>query len=283
MPKAKTGVFHNTILTQQPWDIIGNKLQNFDKIVAELSKLPGVIIYEEEPIKEEILLKVHTRRMLEGVKSYWGYESALYAADGCVKAAEKVWTGEIHNAFITLSCCHHAGPDYAWGGCTISGSGPMVVNMREKFGVRRFAILDTDSHHGDGARAMFRGDRDVLHVCLCSSDTVEDGETKIDIDVGWKTTDEEYLDKVRHHFVPRVLEFKPDLIFHLMGHDTAQGDYGDRGLSRDFFPQLVKLVKDTAEKVCQGRYVVGIGGGSRSDIAEYITLKSVPILAEIEA
>ncbi len=121
-----------------------------------------------------------------------------------------------------------------------------------------------------------------MHVCFCNLDRIEDGGTKIDVDAGYRNTDDEYLDKVKQHFVPRVKEFKPDLIFHLMGHDTAQGDYGDRGLSRDFFPRLVKLVKDTAEEVCQGRYVVGIGGGSRGDIAEYITLKSVPILAGIE-
>ena len=111
---------------------------------------------------------------------------------------------------------------------------------------------------------------------------VEDGGTKIDIDAGWRTTDKEYLDKVKQHFIPKVAEFKPALIFHLLGHDTAAGDYGDRGLSKEFFPELVRLVKDTADTLCQGRYVVGIGGGHRADIAEYIALKSVPILAEIE-
>ncbi len=282
MPKAITGVFHHPILTQHSWDVIGNKLKNFGKVIEQLSRLPGVVIYDEEPISEELLLKVHTPRMLEEVKNYSGYHGALYCADGCVKAAEKVWSGKIQNAFITLSCCHHAGPDHFWGGCTVSGCGPMVANLRQKFGVRRFAILDTDSHHGDGVRAIFKGDRDVLHVCFCSTDAVEDGGTKIDIDAGWRTTDKEYLNKVRQHFIPKVAEFKPDLIFHLLGHDTARGDYGDRGLSKEFFPQLVRLVKETADTLCQGRYVVGIGGGHRADIAEYIALKSVPILAEIE-
>jgi acetoin utilization deacetylase AcuC-like enzyme len=112
---------------------------------------------------------------------------------------------------------------------------------------------------------------------------VENGGTKIDVNVGWNTTDKDYLDKVKQHFIPRVTRFQPDMIFHLLGHDTARGDYGDRGLSREFFPQLVQLVKETACKVCKGRYVVGLGGGSRPDIAEYIALKVVPILAGIEA
>ena len=61
------------------------------------------------------------------------------------------------------------------------------------------------------------------------------------------------------------------------------GDYGDRGLSWDFFPQLVKEVKELADNVCHGRYVVGLGGGSRFDIADYITPKIVRILGEIES
>ena len=279
----KTGIFHHEVLSQHSWDIIADKLKNFRHVINELSKLPNVVVFEEMPISHELLLKVHDKEMLDEVKNYFNYESGIYAADGCVRAAEKVWTGEVDNAFLTLSCCHHAGPRHAWGGCTVSGSGPMVVNMREKFGVRRFAILDTDSHHGDGTRALFKNDNEVLHVCFCSSDRIEGDGTKIDVDVGWKTTDEEYLAKVKQHFWPRVTEFKPDMIFHILGHDSARGDYADRGLSWDFFPQLVKEVKELADDVCHGRYVVGLGGGSRFDIADYITPKIVRILGEIES
>ena len=169
----KTGIFHHEVLSQQSWDIIADKLKNFRGVVDELSKLPNIILYDEEPISEELLLKVHSKEMLETVKNYPNYEAGIYAAEGCVNAAKKVWTGEIDNAFLTLSCCHHAGPTHAWGGCTVSGSGAMVVHMREKFNVRRFAILDTDSHHGDGTRALFQEDQEVLHVCFCSSDRVE--------------------------------------------------------------------------------------------------------------
>ena len=67
-----------------------------------------------------------------------------------------------------------------------------------------------------------------------------------------------------------------------LGHDCARGDYGDRGLSRDFFPRLVREVKGLADEICDGRYIVGLGGGYRSDIAEYITPPIVKILAKIE-
>lgn len=161
----------------------------------------------------------------------------------------------------------------------MSGTATMMVHMQERFGKRRLAIIDTDSHHADGVRELTMGDKDVLHVCFCSTDRVEDDGTKIDVNVGWRTTDSEYLEKVRSEFIPRVKEFEPDVIFHILGHDTAQGDYGDRGLSWDFFPRLVADIKECADRYCEGRYVVGLGGGSRYDVADYITPRIVEILA----
>ena len=279
----KTGIFHHELLSDRSWDIIIDKLRNLTAIVEELSRrYPNITLYHEVPIDESLLLKVHTKDMLEQVKYYHNYEAGVRVADGCVKAAEKIWTKEIDNAFLTLTCCHHAGPTYAWGGCTVSGAGPMVVYMREKYGVKRFAIIDTDSHHGDGTRALFLNDRDILHVCFCSSNRIEGDGLKVDVDVGYNTTDDAYLKKVFDNFWPRAKEFEPDMIFHILGHDCARGDYGDRGLSWDFFPRLVREVKGLADEICNGRYIVGLGGGSRSDIAEYITPPIVKILAEIE-
>ncbi len=66
----------------------------------------------------------------------------------------------------------------------------------------------------------------------------------------------------------------------MLGHDIAQGDYGDRSLSWDFFAQLVEDVKECADRVCEGRYLVGLGGGSRYEIADYITPRIIEILTE---
>jgi acetoin utilization deacetylase AcuC-like enzyme len=276
----KTGVFYHPVLSQYTWSVIGQKLKNFPQLIKELSSKPNLVTYQIEPVSEELLLRVHTLEHLKSIRHDINWDCGIYGAGACVMAAEKVWTGEIRNAFLALACCHHAHRDYAWGGCTVSGTAPMIIHMREQFGVKRFAVLDTDSHHADGARELTMGDKDVLHVCFCSTDTVEDDGTKIDVDVGWRTTDSEYLDKVRREFMPRVQDFKPDIILHILGHDTAQGDYGDRGLTWDFFPRLVADIKECADRACEGRYIVGLGGGSRYEIADYITPKIIDILTE---
>ena len=123
------------------------------------------------------------------------------------------------------------------------------------------------------------GDRDVLHVCFCSSNNVEDEGTKICVNVGYDTRNHEYLGHVEREFIPRVRDFKPDIIFHLLGHDTAQGDYGDRGLTDSFYLELVEMIKSCAEEICDGKYMIITHGGSRTDLAEYIFPKIIEILA----
>ncbi len=99
------------------------------------------------------------------------------------------------------------------------------------------------------------------------------------MDIWERTTDDEYLDKVRTEFFPRLENFMPFMILHNLGHDTAQGDYGDIGLTRDFYIQLVREVKAWAEKICEGRYLIITHGVYRADNGDYIFPKVVEILA----
>lgn len=276
-----TGVFFHPLLAQKVWPVMGDKFLRFPQAIEEELRLPGVIYIEPQPVSEELLLKVHTPTHLSNVKRQWYYEGAAVSVGGCVQAAEKVYAGNLDNALVfDVAAGHHASPSSAWGGTYISCTGPAVRNLREKFGPVKVALLDTDSHHGDGTRAVFWDDPDVLHVCFCSSSFVSEDGTKVDVDVGWRSADEDYLAKVEKEFFPRAREFKPELIFHYLGHDTCRGDYGDRGLTQDFFIELVRRVKDLALDVCNGKYIVISHGGARGDVAEYIFPRIIRVLAE---
>ncbi|MEO0249496.1 MAG: hypothetical protein ABIN58_08140, partial [candidate division WOR-3 bacterium] len=165
-------------------------------------------------------------------------------------------------------------------GAYLSCIGPAVASVRRKCSVERFDIIDTDSQHGNSTRAVFIDGPNVLHVCFCDFDVVEGDGTKIDVDVGWRTNDEAYLDKVRKEFIARARAFRPFMIFHNFGLDTCQGDYGDRGLSRSFFLELAREVKACAEEVCEGRYEVITHGGFRIDTTEYVFPRVIEILAQ---
>lgn len=139
------------------------------------------------------------------------------------------------------------------------------------------AYVDTDSHHGDGSRDILRGREDVLHVCFCSQNLTEDDGTKICVDVGWSTSDNNYLNKVRE-VLPKISEFKPELILHFFGHDTHRDDYGSRGLTENFFTELAKMMKDFATTTCNGKYVILDGGGANIKVAKNIWPKIIRIL-----
>ena len=275
-----TGVFFHEIFSQEDWVIIGNKFQNFPRVMEHALSLPNVQLFTPQKVSEELLLEVHSKRLLQDLKEEWYYEGASYTVGGCVEATEKIVSGEIENALVfAVAAGHHAGRDSAWGGTYASCAGPSILNARQRSGEMKFAILDTDCHHGDGTREIFLDDDNVLHVCFCGWNRAEGGGSKVCVDVGWRTTDEDYLALVRQEFIPRVREFKPEMLLHNLGHDTCQGDYGDRGLTPDFFLQLVRDIKQTAVEVCQGKYLIITHGGARADVAEYIFPGIIEILA----
>jgi acetoin utilization deacetylase AcuC-like enzyme len=271
MAAGRIGVFFTEKFKGLDWPIIGDRFKDFPEAFGDLLGNPGVAFYEPEPVSEELLLKVHSLSHLETVKAAWYYEGARLTVGGCVEALEKIWTGEVKSAIVlSVAAGHHAGPKSAWGGTYLSSFGPAITSLREKYGVKRFAILDTDSHHADGDRAMFRGDKNVLHVCFCSQNQVEEEGLKVDVNVGWQTTDEAYLRLVEEEFVVRAERFKPEMVLHSLGYDTCRGDYGDRGLTPDFFPKLASKVKDFADRACQSRYLIAIMGGASPQTANYI-------------
>lgn len=44
----------------------------------------------------------------------------------------------------------------------------MVAYLRQKYGVRKIAIVDTDVHHGDGTQDIFYHDPDTLYISFSS-------------------------------------------------------------------------------------------------------------------
>lgn len=277
----KTGIFFHEEFKNKDWPVIGDKFRRFPEVMTTTLSLPDVALFTPKPAEEEVLYKAHTPQYVAEVRQTWYYRGAALAVGGCVEAARMIADGRLRNALVfSVGAGHHSGPSEGWGGTYLSCTGPAVAQVRSDTRRARYAVLDTDCHHGDGTRAMFDDDDDVLHVCFCSYNNETGHGTKVDVSIEAGTTDEAYTEKVRREFFARVREFKPFMIFHNLGHDTAIGDYGDRGLSRDFFPALALETKQCAEEVCGGRYLIITHGGSRPDIAEYVFPRIAEILAK---
>lgn len=280
--KPITAVFFHDLFNKQIWDIINNKFQHFPKMMGEELKLENVKLIEPPLASEELLLKVHSEAYFNTLQRRWDYEGARLTVGGCANAALRIMEGEFKNALcFGVAAGHHAERDYAWGGTYASVSGGILVTLEERYSNKlKIAILDTDSHHGNGTRNVTFGHHNILHVCFCNMNRIEDENTKICVSSGYSTTDKEYLQKVEEKFIRRIEQFKPEILIHLLGHDTARGDYGSRGLSREFFLELVRMVKESAENICEGRYLINTHGGSNLAICEYIHPRIIRILAK---
>ncbi|RLG91870.1 MAG: hypothetical protein DRO36_03145 [Candidatus Hecatellales archaeon] len=277
----RTGVFYHETIGIYHDPLAMSVREGFEAIKREgLLEIPNIILFEAEAIPEGILLKTHTTKMVNQVKKTGHYEESLRSVGGTLRASEKILEGEIDNALVFIGDGgHHSYRDSFWGGCYFNHTAVTINYLREKLGVRRFAIVDTDTHHADGTRDFFRKDKDVLHICFCHTNHSDKEYNKFDIAVPYGISDEEYLKMVKRE-MPKVVEFKPELLYWVCGNDTHLDSYGLRSLTEKCYPNLTRIVKETAEKACEGRLVVKIGCNCPAYVSEYITPRIVDLLAE---
>lgn len=270
----------------------GERLKDFPQALEGILEKENVFLHDAfypskppssfdlDPISSEILYQVHSPEMVEQVKRTGNFEGALLSAAGTVRAAERIWLGEIDNAFVfTGYGDHHAGTDFFGGGCYFNGAAIAVQELRKKFGVNRFAVIDTDAHHGDGTWEIFESDPNVLYVCFCGYPFSEENNN-VNIQVPVRVKDEEYLRCIKEGFLLRAKTFQPEILFWNWGYDGTQGEYGDIGLSPDVHILLANELKRVANEICQGRLIIVLCGGSRRDLAHYLIPRIIKILTE---
>lgn len=279
MATHTTGIFYHPSFSRRSYLTVGARLADFPMALDRILESDKVVLYEPEPVSRELLLKVHTPDLLKRVGEDLLCSTAWHSAGGVVAAGEMIASGEITNAFAFIGAGgHHAGHDEFGGFCCFNDVALCIVNLREKLGLRRFAILDTDAHHADGTRDIFQGDPDVLHVCFCGTNYESPDGTKVDVACPRPSEDGEiegsgndaYLDLVVRHAPHRITRFEPDLLFWYFGFDTHEGDYGDIGLSGPCYWNIANLVKELSEEVCGGKLEVVLGGGSQRRLATYL-------------
>ena len=276
MARTPTGIFYHPSYSRRSYLTVGTRLADFPMALERILESDRVRMYEPGPVSRELILKVHTPSLIEGVKGDPLCSTAWHSAAGVVMAGEKIAEGEIGNAFAFIGAGgHHSGREYFGGYCCFNDVALCIVNLRERFGLRRFAILDTDAHHGDGTRDLFSADPDILHVCVCGGHYESPDGTKVDLAYSsprgrrspGASMNDLYFDLVEEQFPRRLREFRPDLLFWYFGFDTHQGDYGDIGLTGPCFWRIASRMVELSEEVCGGKLAVVLGGGSHTQLA----------------
>jgi len=121
---------------------------------------------------------------------------------------------------------HHAFRDHGEGFCAFNDVAVAIRRIQRAGRIERAMVVDCDVHHGNGTASLFAGDRTVftLSIHQYNNYPLEKPPSDIDIDLADQTGDEEYLERLRAHYLPALQAFRPGLVFYLAGADPYYQD-----------------------------------------------------------
>jgi acetoin utilization deacetylase AcuC-like enzyme len=196
--------------------------------------------------------------------------SAVLRASGAVVAAvDAVMKGELRNAFCAVRPPgHHATRSRAMGFCVFNNVAVGAAYALRRHGLQRVAIVDFDVHHGNGTEDIFTGDDRVLMVGIFQhpfypySGANSHAKNMVNVPVPAYTRGPAIREIVEHAWLPRLEEFKPEMIFFSAGFDAhREDDLGQLGLVEADYQWMTEQVKAIADKYAQGRIVSSLEGG----------------------
>ena len=197
----------------------------------------------------------------------------LISAGSAITAADLVMQKTKQTAFaLTRPPGHHAMRivQGSRGFCTINIEAVMVEHLRQTYGCKRIAIVDTDCHHGDGTQDVYWHDPDVLFISVHQDGrTLYPGSgfptelggpnalgTTINIPLPPRTGDEGYLYVMEHLVRPILDAWKPDLVINSAGQDNHFSDpITDMNITAQGYGKLVSLLKPDIA-VLEGGYAI---------------------------
>jgi acetoin utilization deacetylase AcuC-like enzyme len=208
---------------------------------------------EPKAAREEDLLLVHEKRLVEAVKNLnfkdadtprieGIYGWARLAVGGAMKAAELALE-EGKALALVRPPGHHAGKNFLGGFCYFNNLAVAVANLLERKGVKRAAILDVDVHHGNGTQDIFLGSEKVVFCSLHqwplypgSGRTSEGNCHNFPLPAG--TDGKGYL-KALDDALGLIGDFRPEVLGVSLGLDTYKEDpLANFDLERDDYRKM---------------------------------------------
>jgi acetoin utilization deacetylase AcuC-like enzyme len=203
------------------------------------------------------------------------YDVALRAAGTCLNAVDLVMQGAAKNAFcIVRPPGHHASADRGMGFCLFNNIAIAARYAQRHHGAGRVAIVDWDVHHGNGTQDIFYADGSVFFFSTHQSPWYpgtgaanETGEgagkgMTLNCPLPAGSGRDAILGAFRDKLVPRMNEFKPDLILISAGFDSRMDDPLGRFVLTDTdFTELTRLMVEVADKHSAGRLISVLEGG----------------------
>ena len=167
---------------------------------------------------------------------------------------------------------HHAFRNEGSGFCVFNDIAVAILWLRGKGLAQRAAVIDLDVHQGDGTAQIFQNDNLVLTTSVhCRANFPFRKQTsKIDVELEDATHDDEYL-AVVDSLLPRVADFRPEILFYQSGVDGLATDtLGRLSLSHAGLKERDRRVCTFARGLAVP-LVITLGGGYSRPIEHTVT------------
>jgi acetoin utilization deacetylase AcuC-like enzyme len=195
--------------------------------------------------------------------------AVLHAAGAAVAATDAVIDGRFENAFCAVRPPgHHATRRQAMGFCFVSNVAVAARHALDARGLERVAVIDFDVHHGNGTEDILAGDDRALmvgffqHPLYPHSGAVPMGDNMVNVPVAAYTRGPEIRALIDQYWMPRLEEFRPQMLFISAGFDAhREDDLGQLGLVEADYEWMTRRIMEVADRHARGRIVACLEGG----------------------
>ena len=200
------------------------------------------------------------------------FEAALRAAGGATYAVDEVMAGRARNAFVaTRPPGHHTETARPMGFCLFNNAAIAARHAQKRHGIERAAVVDFDVHHGNGSQNIFWSDATVMYgsthqmpLYPGTGGKSERGEhgTVVNAPLSPGDGGEQFRDAFETVILPRLREFKPELLVISAGFDAHMRDpLANLNLLEADFDWATRKLLEIADKTANGRVVSVLEGG----------------------
>jgi acetoin utilization deacetylase AcuC-like enzyme len=235
----------------------------FEFVAAPIASAETVQLAHDSDYVARFLAGALSAREMRRIGFPWSEQlvrRAMASVGGTLSATEEAmstgWGGTLAGG------THHAFRGEGSGYCVFNDIAVAIQSLRQSGRASRVVVVDLDVHQGDGTAQIFADEPSVLTFSMhCETNfPFRKQQSKIDVSLLEGTGDEEYLEQLQA-VLPRVFEFRPEIVFYQSGVDGLYADaLGKLKLTREGLKQRDCLVT-AAVRAAGVPFVVTLGGG----------------------
>ncbi|MFZ4762908.1 MAG: histone deacetylase family protein [Alphaproteobacteria bacterium] len=202
-------------------------------------------------------------------------KAILQAAGLAIAATSAVVNGKVAQAFcLTSPGGHHAEAEMVQGYCFCNHVALAAVMAQEEMGLERVAVLDIDTHHGNGTQSLFWNHPQRLFISL-HEDTPLSGLAEetgawhniLNIPLPHGSDGHALCRAIIEQVRPKLTAFRPDILLVSAGFDMHNDDpLGNLALATHDYYRLGAQLQAIAQELCQQRLVCVLEGGYNLEV-----------------